>query len=125
MASKLSKTITKVGTAFNKIRAKTEPTGIKYLLLENNGTTGEFRRIYDITECTHEYDEFRQQTNIKIATESLPFQKALFRASHAAIGTGPYLVYPINNRDIVGPDIKRPWWDIYCVVEDRIFDYEG
>jgi hypothetical protein len=125
MASKLPKVVKKYAKAFDKLRKKTDLEGIHYVLLKNEGMSGNLVKIAEIYGCDREYDDYRMQTNIRWATMSDEDQANLFQASDIGIGVDSLLVYSIEKESMAAPDLKRPWWDIYCTMRDGIIRYQS
>lgn len=114
MGSKNDKIIKLEAKKFNKKRAKLLPEGIECSLLEKNGFTGTFNKIFDVINWWHTYDNYRKQTIVRVATQSEPFREALSRASDIKVGEN---VFEIDKRDIRPPDGNRPYWEVRAIID--------
>lgn len=124
MPSKVEKIISKFGKKFNKQRAKLTPEGTKYVLYKNSGRTGDLTPVLELTEAYHEFDDWREKTNVMVGRNDPTFVRALYESSAIGIGAEFLLIYTVDKRDIAPPDGKRPWWDIFCSIEGGRIRYE-
>lgn len=124
MSNKVNKIVSKKAKEFNKLRNKLVIEGTRYILLQNDSRTGNFKNPFEILNGIHSYNSYHTRINVRVASNDQDFIDALYKASDIAVGVSTALVYAIIHRDIGPPDAERPWWDIYCDIPDDIMKYE-
>lgn len=110
MGNKLEKIVKLKAKEFDKKRAFLLPADITCKFLTKDAETGEYTEIFDVQHWFHEYQNYREQTLVRVATLAQDFEDALLIASDMAIRGD---VYELNKRDVAPPDGNRGWWQIF------------
>jgi hypothetical protein len=113
----LSKIISANGKGFDGER-RISPSDTAGLLARRGQTT-----VFDVLEALtrawrHHFSEFRSQMNLQIASQDSDIVLAIRKASDMHINTW---IYQIDQRDIMPPDLDRPWWDVYGTKTGEIY----
>lgn len=117
MTTPLSKIIFATGRGFDGER-KISPNDTASLLARKGQTT-DFDSLMDLIKAwRHHFSAFRVQMNLQIATEDTNVVTAIRKSSDMHINN---FIYQIDQRDVLPPDLERPWWDVFGTKTGEIY----
>jgi hypothetical protein len=119
MGNKVAKIVKGKAKEFNKRRVALRPIGVTLLLLSKNGEANTYTTNLTLTKDWYfDYNGFREQTKVMVATQDSSFATNLLKSSDVKIGND---YYEIDKRDILPPDGDRGYWQFYCKMNPELY----
>ncbi len=114
----------KVSKTHDKVRRRFVDPYARCFLLKRAGQTKRFQLVAEISEgWRYEFDEFRMQMRLSIASQDERLSDWFAQSSYVAVGppdrTGSYEVFSIalGERDVIAPNGTSPLWQAFLTKE--------